>query len=102
MRSYYNKNKEKLIEANYRRKYGLTSEDFLKMLKEQNYGCAVCAEKIGEAKRKRRLFIDHCHKTGMARGVLCGNCNTAIGMLKDSAELLLKARLYILRHTGQT
>ncbi len=46
----------------------------------------------------KRLAIDHCHKTGEVRGLLCGNCNTALGMINDSAEILTSMLEYIRRH----
>jgi Recombination endonuclease VII len=62
-----------------------------RLLKEQNGLCAICGNKESE----RRLALDHCHDTGKIRGLLCGTCNTGIGMLKDSVELLEAATKYL-------
>ncbi len=42
-----------------------------------------------------RLVIDHCHSTGAIRGLLCSNCNTAIGLLSDNPEIIRKAADYL-------
>lgn len=42
-----------------------------------------------------RLSVDHDHQTGKIRGLLCNNCNRAIGLLKDSSDILYKAAKYI-------
>ena len=74
-------------------KYGVSQEDYAKRLKKQNYGCAIC--RVHEMKLTRGLYVDHNHKTGKVRGLLCTNCNTALGMLEDSPELLTKAIEYL-------
>ncbi len=72
--------------------YGLTAEDYQRLLAAQNGACAVCNEKS-----ERRLCVDHCHATGEVRGLLCSNCNTAIGLLDDDPDRMLAAALYVLR-----
>ena len=72
--------------------YGLTAEDYQRLLAAQNGACAVCRQ-ISE----RRLCVDHCHATGEVRGLLCSNCNTAIGLLDDDPERMRAAALYVLR-----
>ena len=59
------------------RKYGLTIEQYEQMLAQQNGRCATCKE-IPE-----RMCVDHCHRTGAVRGLLCSGCNTALGFLKE-------------------
>ena len=82
----------------YRRKwvrnkfYGITDEEFNKAFEEQNGSCALCG-------RYNKLVIDHCHKTGKFRGLICSLCNSIIGRVDDSIELLQKAILYINKHT---
>lgn len=83
-------------EANRRnqlkRNYGITIEDYNELTLKQGGVCALCGkeETIG-----RRLAVDHCHKTGKVRGLLCQACNTGIGKLGDSIELLQKAIKYL-------
>jgi len=75
-------------------KYGITLVDYQKMLDLQNGKCAIC----GSDKPKgnyRHFAVDHNHTTGELRGLLCTQCNTGIGLLQDSPDLLLKAAEYI-------
>lgn len=69
-------------------KYGISPEDYSRMFADQNGKCAVCgvegSDKPGD-KKKPRLAIDHCHTTGKVRGLLCGPCNRAEGLLKSIA-----------------
>lgn len=70
-------------------KYGITLEDYNLILKNQDDGCAVC-------KRKEKILcVDHCHKTGKVRGLLCHLCNRAIGMMKDDISILQNAIIYL-------
>lgn len=69
-------------------KYGITLEDYQDLLTKQNSKCAICKREIG-------LCIDHDHKTGKTRGLLCHACNRAIGLLKENEEILKNAIYYI-------
>jgi hypothetical protein len=74
--------------------YGLTVEDYDLMLQAQECKCAICGTKTPTGKWKV-FAVDHCHKTGIVRGLLCNECNRGMGLLKDSAELLRKAADYL-------
>lgn len=63
-------------------KYGITSESIETMRKVQNYCCASCG--VHENTLDRKLCVDHNHKTGRIRALLCNACNTAEGQLKTS------------------
>jgi len=89
-------NVEKNKTHHYQRKYGLTFADYGVILSQQNSRCAVCLTHFSDAQRGV-LFVDHCHKTGKVRGLLCQNCNTAIGLLKDSPLFCTKAAEYLLK-----
>lgn len=78
------------------RKYNLTPEQHAAMLSAQNGVCAIC--KTAPSGVKNFPMVDHCHTTGMVRGLLCSNCNQAIGKLKDSPDLLRAAMVYLLSH----
>ena len=70
------------------------------MLIEQNYCCAICDSKFKEVIRKDNkkdsgYCIDHKHLTGEVRALLCGNCNKAIGLLKESITNLENAINYL-------
>ena len=74
--------------------YGLTVEDYNKMLAKQGHCCAICG--TGKPTGKWKVFaVDHCHKTGKIRGLLCNECNRGMGLLKDSSDLLRKAADYL-------
>lgn len=78
------------------KKYGLTLEDFNSMLRKQNNCCKICKRPDGEM--KRQLHVDHDHKTGKVRALLCSHCNTALGKVADSILTLFKMILYLIRH----
>lgn len=87
------------------RKFGLTIQDYNQKLEQQNGKCAICETESPGGKTKR-WTIDHYHVDGFMemtpeekrkyfRGLLCINCNTGIGMLQDSEELVTKALNYL-------
>lgn len=91
-KAWREKNPEK--HEGYTRKvlYGITPEEFRRLLELQKGCCAICG---GPPVGRKNLSVDHCHTTGRIRGLLCGLCNTGIGNLKDSPELLEKAAQYL-------
>lgn len=76
-----------------RKQYNLSLEQYNQMLEKQQGCCAIC--KRPGAQFKRRLCVDHNHKTLKVRGLLCLPCNTALGALQDSSELLRIAAQYL-------
>lgn len=76
-------------------KFGITEEQYETMLSKQNHCCAICKSSNSGDKRSSRLSIDHCHKTGAIRGLLCSSCNKAIGLMKDSPEIFSAAIGYL-------
>lgn len=72
------------------RSYGISVEQYQQMVDAQDNRCAICGGVTHKA-----LNIDHCHATGKVRGLLCGNCNRALGMFMDSSEYLAKAIKYL-------
>lgn len=85
----------------YQKKYGITLAQFELMLKSQNGVCAICGQPE-TAKRKngtiQPLAMDHDHKTGITRELLCSNCNPMLGYAKDDPEILEKAAAYLRKH----
>lgn len=80
-------------------KYGITIEQYNQIHSEQNGVCEICGETetiinptTGET---WHLAVDHNHKTGLVRALLCGKCNKAIGLLQDNPDLLRKAADYL-------
>ena len=75
-------------------RYGITQREYEKMLVAQNNKCAIC--KTTDPGGPGGIFgVDHNHKTGKVRGLLCSNCNTALGLFKDNKEMLCSAIKYI-------
>lgn len=74
--------------------YGITSDDYLLMLESQNNVCAICRGPQTNT-RTNYFDVDHCHKTGKVRGLLCTNCNHGIGKFQDDKELMLHAYNYL-------
>ncbi|MCK9571543.1 endonuclease VII domain-containing protein [Candidatus Pacearchaeota archaeon] len=90
------------------RKYGISPQEYGDILKLQGGGCAICGAEQSKDKCKRsksktgtrRLHVDHDHKTGRVRGILCASCNIAIGKFGDDPELLYRASLYLRTRNG--
>lgn len=77
-----------------KRKYGITIEEFDKMYEMQKGLCKICVQPERTV-RNRTLAVDHCHKTGIIRGLLCSHCNRALGLLGDDVNLLKIAYNYL-------
>lgn len=73
------------------RKYGITADEYDRRLDEQGGGCKICGKKL----QRVRLAVDHNHKTGKVRGILCENCNRGLGIFKDDPNLLRSAIEYL-------
>lgn len=81
-------------EYQMRKNYGLSVEQYDELVQNQNGVCAICGSGAPSG-HKKRLNIDHCHKTGTVRGLLCDLCNRAIGLMRDDTALLTKAIHYL-------
>ena len=76
--------------------YKMTLAEYQVLYDEQGGVCLICGNKqSGRGAAKNTLCVDHNHTTGKVRGLLCTNCNTGIGNLRDSIELLEKAIQYL-------
>lgn len=76
--------------------YGLSVEELAALEERQGGRCAICGRKP-----KRRLAIDHDHRTGEVRGLLCRDCNLALGLFGDDVRRLLAALAYLVRRGGR-
>lgn len=74
-------------------KYGITADEYTRMVAAQGGGCAICG--ATECDDGRRLHVDHCHETGKVRGLLCAACNHGLGKFRDSPLLLRRAVEYL-------
>jgi len=77
-------------------RYNLTTDEYYSIYKKQESKCGICGVfvKLG-GKGHGAGYVDHCHNTGKVRGILCHNCNIAIGLLKDNITTLYSAIKYI-------
>jgi len=77
-----------------KQKYGLTLDDYDKLIEEQGGRCAICGTDQPNCHHKR-FVVDHNHQTNAVRGLLCSTCNTGLGNFFDNPETLLKAAQYL-------
>jgi hypothetical protein len=73
--------------------YSINLEEYEAMLEKQKGVCDICHRPPST----RALAVDHCHSTGVIRGLLCGLCNTALGSMQDNPDRLRAAALYLER-----
>jgi hypothetical protein len=81
-------------DANLKALYGIGLPHYEELLHAEEGRCAICAR---PPRGKRPLDVDHDHDNGRVRGLLCGNCNRAIGLLDENPELFDQAKEYIVR-----
>lgn len=78
------------------KRLGLTVEVYEQMLKKQRGVCKVCKKRRAcNRGRSDMLNVDHCHKTGKIRGLLCGHCNRVLGLVNDNPKLLEELAAYL-------
>jgi hypothetical protein len=83
-------------EQHLQRSYGIGRNDYDNLLKEQDNKCAICNSSDPKGKHNNNYFpVDHCHTTGKVRGLLCHNCNTALGLVGDNIDTLHKMIEYL-------
>jgi hypothetical protein len=92
-RKLHYKEKNKVSTLKYRlKKFGMTLSDYDALVKSQNGSCKICG---GKSRNSDLLSLDHDHKTGKPRALLCDLCNTGLGAFKDNHNLLNKAIKYL-------
>lgn len=77
---------------NLKKSYGISLEEYAEMLDFQAGVCAIC---LGHDRAFAHLAVDHCHATGKIRGLLCNQCNRALGSFKDDPARLRRALIYL-------
>lgn len=84
--------------------YGMTVEQYDTMVAAQKGVCFIChcedRDFIKKSGKRRELAVDHCHETGVVRSLLCGDCNRALGLVKESPVILAKMIAYLARFSG--
>lgn len=112
-RSYYHENKERILAraANpkdqmvrhigwIRREYNTTEKKVMELMDMQKGCCGICGKSLVDPDSEKRYSIDHNHKTGKVRGLLCSHCNQGIGHFFEDKSLFLKATDYLEKHSG--
>lgn len=102
-RQWWVKNQHRLKQyrkaADLKKKYGISLEEYNNKLVEQQGTCAICKQPETQLDHRTgmpyNLAVDHCHKTGKVRQLLCSRCNRTLGMVNDDTELLSKMISYI-------
>lgn len=98
---YRDKNRSYLSAKERERKFGIDLATYSAMIAAQDNKCAICrkpetATRLGKVKA---LSVDHDHKTGKVRGLLCSDCNTGIGKLGEDRSRLISAIQYLDKHS---
>lgn len=75
--------------------YGLSEDDYYKMLDEQGHKCAICNLSVDKEEHYGKFVVDHCHNTGKVRGLLCNKCNLMLGNARDDIRILDKGIKYL-------
>jgi hypothetical protein len=92
---YRDRHKENQLKA----KYGITLDEYNQMLEKQNGVCALCHQpertKISRGNGIRSLAVDHCHNTGIVRGLLCNTCNSFVGKYEKYKSIFSKIENYL-------
>lgn len=83
--------------ARLKREYGIDLEDYQQMLEAQNHVCEICQKPESQIinGKRRKLSVDHNHKTGLARGLLCFRCNASVGVIEQNMDRVAGVMEYI-------
>ncbi len=90
-KSWREKNRDTVIA----RRHKITVDHYVSMREAQHNLCASCLQPPSGKRNETHLHVDHCHATGKVRGLLCGPCNRALGLLKDDADTIERLSLYM-------
>ena len=96
---WYSENPESRKEYALKQKYNIDLKALETMFNKQNNVCAIC---LVDFKISGRPCVDHDHRTGKVRELLCANCNTAIGSLKENTQILKNAVKYLNKHKKES
>ncbi len=94
VKEFTRKNKRRAKDQLLKRLFGITIEHYDDLLAKQKGLCAICHSPPSY----RSLAVDHCHKTGKVRSLLCTSCNTALGSLKEDVSRCYALAKYIIAH----
>lgn len=96
-RKWNTKGKMAARNAALKQRFNITQEDYESMLLNQGGVCAICGQ---PPKEGNHLHVDHCHKTGVVRALLCRGCNVAIGSMREDPDVLRRAALYVEKYNS--
>lgn len=82
--------------------YNISLDDYDLMLKDQNNKCAICLGNPKGSPSNKYFAVDHCHKTGKIRQLLCGTCNTILGSVNENIDILKSMISYIEKHNVES
>ncbi len=91
-------NPDKYRNWRLKRTFGISLDEYNKMFADQNGRCAICSRHQSEV--KQTLCVDHNHKTGKIRKLLCGQCNHAIGLFREDISAIKNAIKYLKDSVG--
>lgn len=96
-RKRYESERDTRSNSHYKRKYGITVDTYKEMLAEQSGVCAICHKPESACSKGNilPLAVDHCHKTGKVRGLLCNRCNRVLALFDDDIEIMKSAIDYL-------
>ncbi len=100
VQTYRSENKEKVKYTKLKQTYGITKDDYQSKLTEQDNCCAICKKPESNKWRGKvvALAVDHCHETEAVRGLLCMNCNRALGLLKENVDSMTAMIDYVKKY----
>jgi hypothetical protein len=95
-------NRPKIADYKLKVRYGISLEDYNGLFKKQNGKCAICKNEEtalhSTTRQKQKLAVDHCHKTGKVRELLCQDCNRGIAKFREDPIRLQNAIEYLKWH----
>jgi len=98
-RDFYKIDNSRNRDQELKSRYGISLDWYNKKLDDQSGVCAICGSADSGAKRTDNFFVDHDHKTGKVRALLCHQCNTGISKFRDDPVLLYSAIKYLEDHS---
>ena len=98
MREYRKRRPRNVRDTELKKMFGITLKDWERLYEAQGGVCAICKRAQADVgTRYNNLAVDHCHTTGKVRGLLCVNCNRALGMFSDNVDMLKAAVDYLVK-----